>query len=743
MVSKLDEQQPKASQFATSLKGWWHNPALGRYQWGVSLLLYTLCALVLTHPLIFELDKSLVGLGGDGDHLWFVWLLWWFKQAIETGQDPAYTNLVFSLLPQVQIFVVSFFNELIALPLQWLVSPVAAYNLLLLSSFILSGFTMYFLAGEFVKSKIACFVAGFLYSFSTYHFARTTGHMGLATMEWLPFCAWRVFVFYRRPNIKNAALAGLSLALVCFSDTYYLAYFALPFGLFFLVWKLVTDFSWFKQVRHLTLGVLVLVVTVAIVWFPLHGFLKVDQDIQQTAKLYSEGSIEILSADLLSYVLPNEYNPTFGDLTRPIYNSMRSPYPVEKSAFLGYMTLLLAGIGFVFRQNRTRTTLFWLGLALFGGLLSFGPKVYVAGQPLFGSPFYKLLYDWPFLSNYRGPNRLAIVPLLALCVLAAFGVNSLISRFGRPQLRYKAVLVVLTGLVLLFSLSESLLFGFSIAHSPFQTSPVYQQIAAQPGNGLLLDLPVFPLGSYHYYQTIHHKRLVSGYISRVTPQMSASVTSIPYLEAFVTLSGPKPESLKGDIYPIDVNFESGLRNSGIEYIVLHRNILEPTTYNWMRKFLDDNLPAPFYDSPGEGVVAWHIEAKDQPQLANYRFKIGKGWLEGIGLRDGRLERSVQQDGQLLIEVPVAEEQNLRFMAMPYLKPMTLEVRLNGQIIKSMDFPKAWVTQEVDLGKIKLNPGQNILEFHAVQGCSRPIEFDNKSPDTRCFSFGIQQLQILP
>src|SRR5438105_7522940 len=69
------------------------------YHWQVALILYTTLTVIITYPVIFHLGDSVIGASTDNDGIYFIWQNWWFRKAIESGQDPAYSNYIFALLP--------------------------------------------------------------------------------------------------------------------------------------------------------------------------------------------------------------------------------------------------------------------------------------------------------------------------------------------------------------------------------------------------------------------------------------------------------------------------------------------------------------------------------------------------------------------------------------------------------------------------------------------------------------------
>lgn len=703
--------------------------------------MYTLLSLAVTFPLIFHLGDASAGPAADGDNLWFAWLLWVYRDGLLSGHDPNRTHTIFALLPSVQVLADAHFNLLVGIPLQWIAGPLTVYNFLVILSFILSGLTMYLLAREFVADPFACFAAGFLYDFSTYHFARAAGHFGLMTLQWLPFCAWRLFALYRRPGRINAVLAGIGIALVPLSDLYYLAYFLVPFGVLFVVGVLIVDRGWFTRARNLRMAAIALLVAIAIAGPVLADYLAIDPDERAVTQTTAKLSTEPLSADLLTFVVPSPANPFFGVHTQAIYRRVKTIYPpIETSSFLGYPILILAACALLVRRNRPRIVWFWLALGVGGIVLALGPALFVAGHRIVSLPTYRLVFGWPFLSNYRAPNRLTVLPLLSFALLSAYGVAMLRERWttttGKTFVLRGVIVALLIG-----ALAQQVLWAFPYPTTRLHISPLYQEIGADKEDALLLDLPLTTSGAYQYDQSIHHKPLVNGYVPRITPRMAASVYNLPYLSQFIpTGDGTHLEitGARGEISS-QGSFTDVLRGNGIKYVVMHRTV-EPASYAKMRSFLIEQLGVWFYDNSSEGLTAWRVEPASSPSSDTYRVALGSGWLPGIGERNGLAERYADQDAQVIITAPRTEEGTLRFFATPILKPLSIEVRLNGQVILTTPLNAAGTTQGVQIAHVPLNAGANTVELHAVEGCVRPSDISN-SPDTRCFTLGVQEIRV--
>jgi len=711
----------------------------------IVFLLFTLLTLLLTFPLIFHLGDSIIGPVSDGDNAWYVWLLWWFKHALATGQDPARTNFIFGLTPGNQIFMPTFFNEILGVPLQLVVNGLTAYNLLILLGFVLSGLTMYLLAREFVANRIACFVAGFLYDFSTYHFAHAGGHLELSTLQWLPFFVWRTFIFYRQPNLKNAVFLGMAIALVAFSALYYISYFLIPFSFLFVIARLVTDWKWFTKPRHLLLSGLAAGLALVIVILPLWSFVMVDSELQQTLKEEGAIGVKLYSADLASFVYPSQDNPILGNITKEAHLN----FSFESYLFLGYISIALCVLAFAFRRNRRRLTFFWLGLGVAGAFLAAGPifgfGLNVNDKPVFQFSPYQLVYSAPFFEGFRVPARLGILPSFAASLLAAFALDAVFSfvRFKLQWLR-RGAQTILAGVLMSGQLAGAILYALPYPASLAPVPEVYKEIAVDGDSFLVLELPIFQEGSYEYYQTTSHRPTADGYLARIPINAWNSVQTVPYLsqlmDSIPSQLREQPEGKQLEIYPLNVSFKAGLREKHIKYVLLHPNY-DQSNFQRNYQFLGNNLGTPFYRNEKENIIGWKVESGSSDPTTS-RIRLGnEGWLPDMWPNiENKAERVVRQDGRLNLYVPTEQMQILRFKALAMFKPTTMEVRLNGVAVKNVYFSKADQLQTIE-ALVKLKAGENIVELHAVENCAVAHDFDPANPDTRCLAFGVQEVRL--
>jgi len=154
---------------------------------------YLLVALAFTWPLVTVIGTEIAW--DMGDPLFNSWVLLWTG-----GQVLAFLSGDFSALNRFwhgNIFyperlTVAFSEHLVPQMLQALPvlaatdNVVLAYNLLFLSTFVLSGFGMFLLVRELTGNAAAGFVAGLAFAFAPYRVAHFS-HLQVLSAQWMPF----------------------------------------------------------------------------------------------------------------------------------------------------------------------------------------------------------------------------------------------------------------------------------------------------------------------------------------------------------------------------------------------------------------------------------------------------------------------------------------------------------------------------------------------------------------------------
>jgi hypothetical protein len=311
-------------------------------------LFYLILSVAATWPLGRGLARDVAW--DLGDPVLNIWILSWDVEQIRrvlagdlsrlstffdaTIFHPASLALAYSdhLVPQaVQVLPVVLLTD----------NPILAYNLLLLSTFVLSGLGMYLLVRELTGNVPAALVGGLLFAFAPYRLGHLS-HVQVLSSQWMPFVFYGLVRYFRSGGSERRALAVASLALVAqaLSSGYHLLYFT-PFAIAFGGWELVRHRMWRNGRVWFALAVAALAVAASVVPFLLpYAALRAGNFATRTP-----AEVSSYSADVYSYVT------AFAD--QRIWGSILQTVPKrEGELFPGLVPLLLAGIGILFRSSQ-------------------------------------------------------------------------------------------------------------------------------------------------------------------------------------------------------------------------------------------------------------------------------------------------------------------------------------------------------------------------------------------------------
>ena len=237
--------------------------------------------------------------------------------------------------------------------------------------------------------------------------------------------------------------------------------------------------------------------------------------------------------DLFALVLPNPNHPLTPQVIADWLATFQGGYleAVVSIPFVALITMVLAW------RRGWRASRWWTALAIAFGALALGPFVHVGGLNTYVPGPWALLRFVPVLGLTRMPSRFSVVLMLAVAVLFAAALAWL----GRTYPHRRRLILVTVGILLLAELLPAPLTLHSAAVPRF-----YERVAAAPGDVRVLELPTgirdgtSSIGNFiarsQYFQTMHEKPLIGGYLSRVGGRSIADVRRIDMLDALIVLS---------------------------------------------------------------------------------------------------------------------------------------------------------------------------------------------------------------
>jgi hypothetical protein len=466
------------------------------------VLFYLVMFCIYTYPLL--LDFSTHFFADQGDGLQNVWNIWWVNKAVtQMHQLPWQTSYLHypngvSLLGS----TLNPFNGFMGIVLLPFLTLIETHNFIVIFSFVLGGVTAFWLAYYLTESYWSSIVAGFIFTFSNYHFAHAEGHLQLVSLEWIPLFVLCWYVLLSKPTITMAVVSAGVLFAVILCDYYYFFYCVVtgclmlgwyaakerdPF--FFLKRKHLIPFGTFVALVVITAGPLVFSLLLLNARDPLWGFHSPVKS----------------SLDLLAPIIPGGHW-YFAQLTEPFWSHLTVNIH-ESSVHMGIAVLfVLFYVWFRRRKAQANSVLLWYLVLAFFAVMSLGPVLHIWGREM---PFIRLPYAllenvFPPLKLSGAPVRMMVMVMLSSAVICAIGFKMLF----RESLAKRWLVLLL--LVMLFV--EYLPKPMPASQPP--VPPYVRVLKTLPDDGGIIDVVSRPTRAL-YYQTIHEKPVAFGYVARI------------------------------------------------------------------------------------------------------------------------------------------------------------------------------------------------------------------------------------
>ena len=442
-------------------------------------------------PTLAHIQTRYIGMGWDP--LFFIWNLYWLPFALQhhlnffaTGYmwTPQGVNLSWANQTPALSFIFS--------PLTLLFGPIVSNNLIAIISPVLSSFFAYVLVKYLTKSRLAGFVSGYLYGFSTYTFAFNTD-MNLYFICLIPLI---VYLFFLKYDYKIK------------TGTYVIAISVLTSLEFLISPEIFATMILF--------GCLSIIVSL---------FLFTDE----RAKLYKMLYYSVLSL-LISFILisPFIYNmlTTMNNIPKYIMSpdlysvnliNMIIPAPIiffgggffikqgfrlfQTASYIG-IPLLIILILYAIKEGKSKRGRFLVIMLSIALLFSFGPYLHITGAntkiPMPWIIFYKL----PFIGKAL-PLRLMLYGYLFIAVITGFFIASLNKN---KILNYLLIIIAI-----FFIIPAQFYFDENTHMPPFFLNGHYKRYIKKNSSVLILPFANFGYSLAYQAYSRFYFRLAGGY----------------------------------------------------------------------------------------------------------------------------------------------------------------------------------------------------------------------------------------
>jgi len=311
----------------------------------IVIVLFTILALTVTFPIIFNMSKLIYGY--PDDTLGTIWGIWRSGNvSFQIGDYNIYIHTLWTIIT-------------------FLTNEVIAWNITSIFNFILSAFFMYLLVKYLTKNKVAAFISGLIYGFCPHICMQSFNHILLAAIQWMPLYILFLFKLIFEKNYKNAVLCGAFYALVVFSNPYYGYYMFLFTAIFvvFLVLKYINRLTHPNPLltkrekgRGLKLIAVAFLTALIIVIPAEYRIIKtIFSKSESKPAVYTrplEGLI-FSGARPKDFLLPPRTNPLLKNISKsfmsPDFGSM-----IDHTLYLGYTPLILSIIAVCFWRKKRK-----------------------------------------------------------------------------------------------------------------------------------------------------------------------------------------------------------------------------------------------------------------------------------------------------------------------------------------------------------------------------------------------------
>lgn len=237
--------------------------------------------------------------------------------------------------------------------------------------------------------------------------------------------------------------------------------------------------------------------------------------------------------DLLAFFVPNPTSALFGWIASGWTASLPEGFE-ENVAAIPWTAILAVSAALLYAGLKLPR--YWVAFTALFAWMALGPFVHAAGLVTYVPTPWALVRYIPGIGAARMPTRLAVLVMLGAAVLLALAVRQLRARARRPWMPAVAV----GGLLLLELLPAPR--TLHPAHAP----AFVEVIARDPAPRRVMHLPfglrdgMTSVGDYNavsqFYQTVHEKPLLGGYLSRLRLRDVELYRGVPLLRVLLGLS---------------------------------------------------------------------------------------------------------------------------------------------------------------------------------------------------------------
>lgn len=455
---------------------------------------YFALTIVLTYPLPFNAGSTVVGSDADTDL--FIWTLAWNTHAFLSQPLSIFdANIYYPFRHTLAYSENLIGSAFLAAPAIWLTgNPILALNAATLASVFLCGLGGFVLGRKIGLSPGAAFVCGFVYAFAPARFFRIS-QMHLTAVQWIPFALAYLHGYLDTGRRRDLHLAAAFFTLQALSSGHGAVYLVAAAAVLLAYrFAFVDPLRPLARLRDCGIAGLLLLAPAALLIVPYR-------------QVQTEMGLRRVLGDQAP--TPESFLASPTHLQTFLLSLVPDAQVMERASailFPGFLTIALTLLAFVpasaartdaGEDARLRhTRILYALLAILALILTTGVV-------------WPSIYWLPGMNFIRVPSRFMILAMVALSVLAGFGVDRL-RQLAPP--RFAPVVPALAGVLLFFEF-VSIPFG----RVPYAvTLPAADRwLNGQPKPFVVAEVPVRSSDRYQtaymFHSMAHWQKTVHGY----------------------------------------------------------------------------------------------------------------------------------------------------------------------------------------------------------------------------------------
>ncbi|MCE1248235.1 MAG: hypothetical protein LWY06_16465 [Firmicutes bacterium] len=502
------------------IQGWFKSDKFKKAsEYFLAGLLFLMLAIIPVYSLMLKFSTAYIG---SGELQGWLWRFWWMKKLIASAASVHPSNLWLVVktaltagnYPETgNIFDLILFS----MPLEGLSGAPLYYNIKVLLILVLNGMAGYAMCRYFRSSKAAALAGGAFLILNPYIlYEIASGRIRQAILFAMPLFVIHLFETYRTGSWKHTFFAGFWLGI---TSALYLFYgMSLFFFLFlFIIGHIIAERKNFNR-SFLTRTVVIIILFAAITVPFCLRYIEM--------ALGKEGLPETrfgTGLPSLNLILGKEHDSnldadTEASIRRYNWDSAELFFPFKLKGRI-YIPLIFTIIILLPLFFRRPTPWLWITALLFFSMLALGPYLktgglnggyfLIAGKPVVMP--YAIFYKYvPAFSRLFSPIRWMGFMSVAGAVLLSLNLNWLLEKLNSGVLKNKASLTGAASFTIITTLCVFQMYSshtFPLVSSTAVPPAVYTDTAKDEMMSGVFEIPMPPVETTYYYQSIHGKRL--------------------------------------------------------------------------------------------------------------------------------------------------------------------------------------------------------------------------------------------